>query len=157
LSPTFKLYVLKEFQRLKIDETAQKKDALAWNINRTLAKINYDLHTDAVRTHLIPPRIMMQQHGFVYASEADLLNVALFGATAKQWHLQNPSIKGNLRDHASTEQLLVLSNFENINAHLIKEGLPQEERLEKLNEIAIYQMALFTDNNKVKGLKKLSK
>ncbi len=155
LSPTFKLYVFKEFQRLKTAEAEQKQDVLEWSMKRTLAKINYHVHTEAVRRHLVPPRIAAQQHSFVYASEADLLNVALFGQTAKHWQVQNPTMKGNIRDHATTEQLLVLSNLENLNAHMIQEGFSQDERLQKLNEIAIYQMALFSDSKKTRLLKNL--
>lgn len=157
LSPTFKLYVIKEFQRLKTAEAEQSKDGLEWNFNRALAKINYDIHTDAVRSHLIPPRIAeAQKAGFVYANEADLLNLALFGVTAKQWKTTNPDLRGNLRDHATAEQLLVMANLENLNAHLIREGLSHDERLQKLNDVAIHQMTLLAASRKVERLKKLS-
>lgn len=156
VSPIFKLYLLKEFQRLKELEAEQSRGVLDWSVKRTLAKINYHIHTDAVQTHLIPPKVAAsKQAGIVYASEADLLNVALFGVTAKQWQLANPSKKGNIRDHATAEQLLVLANLENLNAHLIKERLAQDERLQKLNEVAIYQMALLSDPKIGGGLKKL--
>ena len=152
LSPLFKLYVVREFDRLKHEEYEQL--ALEWNVKRTLAKINYRIHTDAVKMHLIPPRISNpKQAGIVYASEADMLNIALFGFTAKQWQAMNSELKGNVRDYASAEQLLVLANLENLNAHFIKEGLSQDERLEKLNEVAIYQMGLLADPGVTKGLK----
>ncbi len=154
LSPLFKLYVVREFDRLKNEE--HERLALDWNLKRTLAKINYRFHADAVKMHLIPPRVSGSKlAGLVYASEADLLNVALFGVTAKQWQLANPDLKGNLRDFASTEQLLVLANLENLNAHFIKEKLSQDERLEKLNEVAIYQMALLADPVTTAGLRQL--
>lgn len=156
LSPTFQLYIAKEFQRLKKEESEQRKESLEWSIKRTLTKINYRIHTDAVKMHLIPPRISDgKQDGIVYASEADLLNLALFGMTAKQWQGLNPELKGNVRDYASTEQLLVLANLESLNAHLIKEGLSQDERLQKLNEVAIYQMELLSEPKTVKSLEQL--
>lgn len=156
LSPPFQLYLIQEFQRLKEQEAKETKQALDWDLKRTLAKVNYRIHTDAVKMHLIPPRITnAKQAGIVYASEADILNAALFGMTAKQWQLQNPTLKGNIRDYATAEQLLVLANLENLNAHLIKEGLAQDERLQKLNEVAIYQMELLSEPKAVKGLKKL--
>lgn len=154
LSPLFKLYVVREFDRLKNQE--YERLALEWNVKRTLAKINYRIHTDAVKTHLVPPRVSTsKQAGIVYASEGDLLNVALFGVTAKQWQAMNPNQKGNIRDYATAEQLLVLANLENLNAHLIKERLSQDERLQKLNEVAIHQMALLSDPKIGGGLKKL--
>ena len=156
LSPTFQLYIAKEFQRLKREEFEAKKEIQDWSLKRTLAKINFQFHTDAVKFHLIPPKIDgSKAAGLVYASEADLLNVALFGVTAKQWQTMNPTLKGNLRDHATTEQLLVLANLENLNAHLIKEKMAQDERLEKLNEVAIYQMALLADPKTLHGLKEI--
>lgn len=143
LSPTFKLYVFKEFQRLKEIETKENKQALAWNLNRTLSKVNYIIHTDAVKQHLIPPRIAgTKLEGLYYATEADLLNLALFGTIAKEWKLVNPTSKGNMRDYATTEQLLVLANLENLNAEYIKLGFGKEERLQRLNEVAIHQMSL---------------
>ncbi len=132
LSPTFQLYLIKEFQRLKEIESEQQKEALDWNLKRTLAKVNYRVHTDAVKMHLIPPKLTQtKQEGIVYASEADILNLALFGMTAKEWKLQNPEVKGNIRDYATVEQLLVLVNLENLNAHFIQEKIPQVERLRK--------------------------
>ncbi len=156
VSPIFKLYLLKEFQRLKELEAEQSRGVLDWSVKRTLAKINYHIHTDAVKMYLIPPKILAsKQAGIVYASEADLLNVALFGVTAKQWQTANPDQKGNIRDYATAEQLLVLANLENLNAHFIKEGLAQDERLEELNEVAIYQMALLADPKIGRGMKQL--
>lgn len=154
MSPVFKLYLIKEFQRIKAFEAEQKKESLDWNLKRTLAKVNYRVHTDAVKTYLIPPRLdKTKQEGIVYASEADLLNVALFGLTAKQWKEINPTLKSNIRDYATAEQLLVLVNLENLNAHFIKEGANQKDRLRKLNEVAIYQMELFADTSTLKLLK----
>lgn len=145
ISPAFQLLVITEFQRLKAIEAEEQKEALDWNLKRTLAKVNYRVHTDAVKMHLIPPRIAgTNQEGIAYASEADILNLALFGVTAKQWREANPDLKGNIRDHATTEQLLVLVNLENLNAHFIKDGLAKDERLVKLNEIAIYQLQLLS-------------
>lgn len=138
LSPEFKLYLIKEFQRLK-DEEAHTA-SLEWNFQRTLAKINYKIHTDAIKQHLIPPRLTKAQTSAVYASEADLLNVALFGMTAAEWRQANPEQSGNMRDAATLEQLVVLSNLESINAVLIHQGLVPSERLAQLNGIAITQM-----------------
>lgn len=138
LSPEFKLYLIKEFQRLK-DEEAKNK-TLEWSFQRTLAKVNYKIHTDAIKAQLIPPRLSQAQTSFIYASEADLLNVALFGSTAAQWRQTHPEHTGNLRDAATLEQLVVLSNLESINAVLIYQGLAAAERLEQLNAIAITQM-----------------
>jgi len=151
VSVEFKLYLIKEFQRLKDDENDRLQ--LGWNLQRTLAKINYRIHTDAIKETLIPPTITKAQASLVYATEADLLNVALFGQTAKQWREAYPEAEGNLRDHAPLEQLVVLTNLESLNSVLIRQGLPQPERLLKLNEIAITQMrSLLTDTN-VKRLK----
>ena len=141
LSPEFKLYLIKEFQRLKEQEFQQ----LGWDIRRNLAKVNYLIHTDAIRENLIPETLSAQQISFVYASEADLLNVALFGVTARQWRDANPGLKGNLRDHADIHQLVCLANLESMNAHFISEGLPQSERLQKLNELAIRQMRVLVE------------
>ncbi len=139
LNPTFKLYVIKEFQRLKQEETK----ALDWQIKRTLSKVNYRIHTDAVKNHLIPLKIQDTKfEGLYYASEADLLNLAIFNITAKEWRETNPDLKGNMRDYATVEQLLVLSNMENLNAEFIKMGISKEDRLTKLNDVAIYQMQL---------------
>ena len=142
ISPEFKIYLIKEFQRLKEDEN--RRLSLAWNLNRTLAKINYRIHTDAIQSHLIPPEVTQKQAAITYASEADLLNVALFGLTASQWRDANPGKDGNMRDHASLEQLLVLANLEIMNAELIHMALPQSDRLKRLNAIAIRQMQTLT-------------
>lgn len=138
ISIEFKLYIIKEFQRLKADENDRLK--LEWNLQRTLAKVNYHIHTDAIKENLIPKELNKTQISFVYANEADLLNMALFGFTAKQWRDVNPDKAGNVRDYATIEQLVVLSNLESINAVLINQGLPQSERLKQLNQIAITQM-----------------
>ncbi|TAD85115.1 MAG: KilA-N domain-containing protein [Bacteroidetes bacterium] len=150
LSPEFKLYLIKEFQRLKEDENNSLK--LEWNLQRTLAKVNYHIHTDAIKEKLIPATITPKQASFTYATEADLLNVALFGTTAAVWRTVNPTLDGNIRDHATIEQLVVLSNLESINAVLIHQGLIQQERLLQLNQIAITQMKSLVN---AKGLKKL--
>jgi len=141
ISVEFKLYLIKEFQRLKEQEFQQ----LGWDIRRNLAKVNYLIHTDAIRENLIPDTLTAQQISFVYASEADLLNVALFGVTARQWREANPGLKGNIRDHANVHQLVCLANLESMNAHFIAEGLPQSERLPKLNELAIRQMHVLVE------------
>ncbi len=138
LSPEFKLYLIKEFQRLKEEE--YRTQSLEWNLQRTLAKVNYKIHTDAIKDKLIPPRITKTQSNFIYANEADLLNVALFGTTAGEWRQRNTGKAGNLRDYAALEQLVVLSNLESINAVLIHQGLAQPERLRQLNDIAINQL-----------------
>ena len=151
LSPEFKLYLIKEFQRLK--EAEIQHQHLEWNLQRTLAKINYRIHTDAIKETLIPSILTNQQKSYIYADEADLLNVALFGKTAKQWRDENPKSKGNIRDEATIEQLVVLSNLESINSVLIKQGLSQSDRLEKLNQIAISQMKSLLTNPAVKKLK----
>ena len=156
ISPPFQLYLIQEFQRLKEQEALENKEALDWNLKRTLAKVNYRIHTDAVKMHLIPPRLAGTKHeGVVYASQADILNLALFGVTAKQWREANPNLKGNIRDYATAEQLLVLVNLENLNAYFIKEGLAPDERLDKLNEVAIYQMQLLSDPKVLQGFKQL--
>lgn len=142
VSVEFKLYLIKEFQRLKDDENHRL--SLAWDLNRTLSKLNYRIHTDAVKTHLIPAAVTPAQAAFTYATEADLLNVALFGQTARQWRDANPTLDGNMRDHATIEQLLVLANIEGINAELIHMGLPSADRLLRLNQIAIRQMQVLT-------------
>ncbi len=153
LSPTFQLYLIKEFQRLKEIETKEKQETLDWSLKRTLAKINYRVHSDAVKTYLIPPKVSETNlEGLYYANEADILNVALFGMTAKEWRETSPNAKGNIRDEATTEQLLVLSNLENINAEFIKSGMDKKERLRRLNETAIHQMGLFVDINPLKQL-----
>jgi len=151
ISIEFKLYIIKEFQRLKDDENNRLK--LNWDLHRTLAKVNYQIHTDAIKENLIPAEITKQQANSVYASEADILNVALFGMTAKQWRDCNPDKKGNIRDYAIIEQLVVLSNMESINALLIQQGLPQNERLIQLNKVAVTQMKSLVENKAVKKLK----
>ncbi len=151
LSPSFKLYLIKEFQRLKDDESSRLK--LEWNFQRTLAKINYHIHTDAIKDNLIPLELTKQQTSFVYANEADMLNVALFGKTAQQWRNEFPEAEGNIRDMATIEQLVVLSNMESINAVLIHQSMPQNERLIQLNKIAIMQMKSLLQYNNMKGLK----
>jgi hypothetical protein len=138
ISPEFKIYLVKEFRRLKDEENNRLK--LDWNLQRTLAKINYRIHTDAIKETLLPPAITKAQASTIYASEADLLNVALFGQTAKQWRDAHPDAEGNIRDHAPLEQLVVLTNLESLNSVLIRQGLPQPERLTMLNGIAISQM-----------------
>jgi hypothetical protein len=152
LSSEFKFFLIKEFQRLKDDE--QQRLSLEWNLQRTLSKINYRIHTDAIKEEIIPKTVTREQAMFIYANEADLLNVALFGKTAAQWRSQNPAEKGNIRDFATLEQLVVLSNMESINALLIRQGLPQGERLVQLNSVAITQMKSLVDNqNLTKRLK----
>ncbi len=150
ISIEFKLYIIKEFQRLKNDENNRLQ--LEWNLQRTLSKINYRIHTDAIRENIVPNLISKSQINFVYANEADLLNVALFGKTAKQWKEENIHSKGNIRDTASIEQLVVLSNMESINALLIDQGLSQKERLVQLNKVAIRQMKSLLENESFKKI-----
>ncbi len=142
LSPEFKLYLIKEFQRLKEEEN--RRLSLDWNLNRALSKLNYRIHTDAVKEHIVPAAITPEQANFAYANEADMLNVALFGQTARQWCKANPKLKGNMRDHADINQLLVLANLESMNAEFICMGLSRAERLTRLNEIAIRQLKSLT-------------
>ena len=149
ISVEFELYVVKEFQRLK----DQEQKELGWTAKRELAKINYHIHTDAVKRHLIPPKVTSNQLSLIYANEADVLNVALFGKTAKEWRELNPEKKGNIRDYASINELICLSNMENLNAVMINEGMAQVERLKKLNEIAIWQMTILTEVESRKLLK----
>ena len=149
VSPLFKLYLLKEFQRLKEDEQKQ----IGWSAKRELTKINYHIHTDAIKQNLIPVELTAAQTAFVYANEADVLNMALFGITAKQWRHENPALKGNIRDYASMNELICLSNLENINALFIKDNLSQTERLVKLNQIAIQQMRVLHEVESRKLLK----
>jgi len=151
LSPEFKYYLISEFERLKIDE--QHTKSLEWNLQRTLSKINYRIHTDAIKEHIIPNVVTKEQITYTYAEEADLLNVALFGMTAKQWRDANPNVKGNIRDVATLEQLVVLSNMESINALLIQQQLTQGERLVQLNKVAITQMRSLVENRNLKRLK----
>ena len=151
LSAEFKFYLIKEFQRLKNEENDRLK--LEWNLQRTIAKINYGIHTDAIKENLIPKEITKRQAGLVYANEADLLNVALFGITAKEWRDNNPGQKGNIRDYATLEQLVVLSNMESINALLIQQGLSQGDRLIQLNSVAITQMKSLIEDKAIKKIK----
>ena len=149
VSPQFKLYLLREFQRLKEEE----QKLLGWSAKRELAKINYRIHTDAIKQNLIPQELTPAQKSFVYADEADMLNVAMFGKTAREWREENPNLKGNIRDYASINQLICLSNMENLNAVFINEGLAQSERLEKLNKIAIQQMKVLENVDDKRFLK----
>ncbi len=151
LSPEFQIYLINEFQRLKSAENDRLQ--LEWNFQRTLAKVNYQIHTDAVKEKLIPKTLSKSQIGAVYASEADLLNMALFTKTAKQWREENPDKDGNIRDHATIEQLVVLSNLESINAMLIHQGLEQPERLTQLNAMAITQMTSLLQSKNIQKLK----
>ena len=151
LSPEFELYLITEFERLKTEE--QERLSSGWNLQRTLAKINYHIHTDAIKEHLIPNVVSDKQKSITYANEADLLNVALFGKTAAEFRTKNPDAKGNIRDEATLEQLVVLSNLESINALLIRDGLSQGDRLEKLNKIAIEQLKSLLSHKSIKKLK----
>ncbi len=151
LSPTFQLYVIKEFQRLKEDEA--KQQSLEWDVKRIMAKASYPIHTEAVRQHLIPPKIVRtKMEGLYFANEADLLNLALFGMTAKDWKQQNPDAKGNIRDHATHEQLLVLSLLQGLNAKLMEWGSDAQQRLELLNKAAIEWMEVVLNSGSLKGL-----
>lgn len=150
ISPEFKLFLIVEFQRLKDDESVRLKQD--WNLQRTLSKINYRIHTDAVRDALIPPTVTQAQAGLTYASEADVLNVALFGKTARQWRTENPNADGNIRDHATLEQLVIITNLESLNAVLIRQGLPATQRILQLNEIAIIQMRTLLGDPGIKRL-----
>ncbi|WP_195621745.1 KilA-N domain-containing protein [Bacteroides clarus] len=145
ISVPFKLYLIEEFQRLKTEEQRQ----LGWSVKRELSKINYRIHTDAIKQNLIPPEVTPAQASIIYANEADVLNVAMFGMTAKQWRETNPDLKGNIRDYATVNELICLSNMENLNAVFIEQGMTQRERLVKLNQIAIHQMNILgnSDNN----------
>lgn len=151
LSPEFKYYLIREYQRLKEEEQKQ----FGWSAKRELAKINYRIHTDAIKQNLIPPELTQQHKSFVYSDEADMLNVAMFGITAKQWRDANPELTGNIRDYATINQLICLSNMENLNAVFINDGIPQTERLERLNKIAIQQMKILEsiENNDSKLLR----
>ena len=151
ISIEFKLYIIKEFQRLKEDENDRLN--LTWNLNRTLSKINYRIHTDAIKQTIIPENITKEQAQFIYANEADVLNVALFGKTAKQWRTENPTAEGNIRDQATIEQLLVLTNIESMNAEFIRMEISQSDRLLKLNQIAIIQLQSLTTNPNIQKLK----
>src|SRR5574344_899740 len=144
ISAEFKIYLVKEFQRLKEQEQKQ----LGWNIRRNLTKLNYKIHTDAIKQKLIPKELTSKQINFIYASEADILNVALFGMTEKEWRENNPKLEGNIRDYADINQLVCLANMESLNAHFIEECLPQTDRLRKLNQLAINQMKILNTNTK---------
>ena len=148
ISPKFKLLLIKEFERLKAEEQKQ----IGWNAKRELSKINYKIHTDAIKNNLVPKELTKNQINFVYAEEADVLNMALFGMTAKEWRNKNPNLNGNIRDYATMNELICLANLENLNSVFINEGLKQSERLEKLNKIAISQMQILNDTD-VKNLK----
>ena len=148
ISPKFKLLLIKEFERLK--ENEQKE--LGWNVKRELSKINYKIHTNAVKQNLLPVALTKEQINFVYAEEADVLNVALFGITAKEWRKNNKNLKGNIRDYATINELICLSNLENLNSVFINEGMKQSERLIKLNRVAIYQMSILNETD-IKYLK----
>ena len=150
ISVPFKLYLIEEFQRLKTEE----QKLLGWSAKRELSKINYRIHTDAIKTHLLPAEITREQASYVYADEADVLNVAMFGKTARQWREENPDLKGNIRDYASINELICLSNMENLNAVFIEHGMPQSERLVKLNQIAIHQMSILESDNTDRNLLK---
>lgn len=150
ISPEFKVYIVKEFQRLKEEEQKQ----LGWSAKRELSKINYRIHTDAIKHNLIPAEITKAQASIIYANEADVLNVAMFGMTAKQWRDANPNLKGNIRDYASINELICLSNMENLNAVFIEQGMPQQERLIKLNQIAIHQMSVLESGDNDRKLLK---
>jgi len=149
ISPEFKIYLVREFQRLK----EQEQEILSWSAKRELAKINYHIHTDAIKHNLIPDELTKKQISIIYANEADVLNIALFGLTAKQWRETNPDTKGNIRDYATINQLICLSNMENLNAFFINESLLQKERLIKLNQIAIHQMQILEEAGSRKQLK----
>jgi len=145
ISPEFKIYLIKEFQRLKDEENDRLN--LNWNLSRTLAKVNYHIHTDAIKENLIPPDLTKSKQSYIYASEADLLNLSLFGQTAKDWRDQNPNQEGNLRDYATLEQLIVLTNLESLNSVLIKQGIVPDERLKILNKTAIEQITVLLKQN----------
>jgi hypothetical protein len=149
ISPEFKIYLIREFQRLKEEEQKQ----LGWSAKRELAKINYRIHTNAVKQNLVPAELTPRQVSIVYASEADVLNIALFGMTAKEWREANPALEGNIRDYATINELICLSNMESLNAVFISENLPQRERLIKLNKIAIEQMRILSEVEQRKLLK----
>lgn len=150
ISPKFQLLLVKEYQRLKTEE----QKLLGWSAKRELSKINYRIHTDAIKTHLLPAEITREQASYVYADEADVLNVAMFGKTARQWREENPDLKGNIRDYASINELICLSNMENLNAVFIEQSMPQSERLIKLNQIAIHQMQILESGDNDRKLLK---
>ena len=148
ISPKFKLLLIKEFERLKAEEQQQ----LGWNAKRELSKINYRIHTDAIKQNLVPMELTKEQINYIYAEEADVLNMALFGMTAKEWRSNNPKLNGNIRDYATINELICLANLENLNAVFINDGLKQSERLERLNKIAISQIKILNDSD-IKYLK----
>ena len=150
ISPEFKIYIVKEFQRLK----AEEQRLLGWSAKRELSKINYRIHTDAIKQNLVPAEVTSAQASIIYANEADVLNVAMFGVTAKQWHEANPDLKGNIRDYATINELICLSNMENLNAVFIEQGLTQGDRLVKLNQIAIHQMSVLESGDNDRKLLK---
>ena len=150
VSPEFKLYIIKDYQRLKTDEGHRHE--LDWNVKRILSKANYRIHTDAIKENLIPPELPKNRQGFVYADEADVLNVALFGTTAAEWKRDNPTLKGNMRDAASIAELLVLANLENVNALLIQQGRPQGDRLQTLRTMAVEQLTKLASSKSVQEL-----
>lgn len=152
ISPEFKLYIVTEFKRLKQKEQI----GLGWNLKRTLSKINYNIHTDAIKNHLIPKEVTQKQINVIYANEADIINVALFGMTAKEWRDKNPDKEGNIRDYANVAELVCLVNLENLNSVYINEGINQSDRLVKLNSIAIHQMTLLTVDNRIKKLEDIT-
>ena len=150
ISPEFKVYLIREFQRLKEEE----QKIIGWSAKRELSKVNYRIHTDAIKQNLIPNEVSERQMSFIYANEADVLNVALFGITAKEWREENPELKGNIRDYATINQLICLANLENLNALFINDGVPQSERLKKLNQIAIQQMGILENSEDARKLLK---
>lgn len=154
VSPEFKLYIIKDYQRLKGDENS--KLSLEWNVNRVLSKLNYRIHTDSIKENLISNDLTNKEIAFTYANEADVLNVALFGKTAREWRNGNPDAKGNIRDYATIEQLIVLVNLENLNANFIKKGMEQRQRLMELNKIARTQLKSLLNNKNIKALKGLN-
>ena len=154
ISAEFKLYIIKDYQRLKADEN--RRLALGWNLNRTLAKINYRIHTDAIKEMLIPPDISPRQQSITYANEADVLNIAMFGMTAKEWRQAHPDAKGNIRDEANLQQLIVLANLESINAELIRHGVPQTERLLRLNASAKQMMQSLISDHRIEEIRQLN-
>ena len=144
IDTSFKLYLIKEFERLKANEAYQNK--IEWNVRRSISKTNYKIHTDSIKENIVP-KLTDKQKQYIYADEADVLNVALFGMTAKEWRNSNPNLEGNIRDHADILHLIVLSNLENLNAKMIEDGISQKERLEKLNKIAIKQLSILYNDN----------
>jgi len=155
ISVEFEMYVIKDYQRLKSDENS--RISLEWNVKRMLSKVNYKLHTDAIKDNLIPPELSAEQKSHIYADEADVLNIALFGRTAADWRRLNSDKRGNIRDDATIEQLLVLANLENVNALYINKGVPQGQRITELNRLAREQMSAMLNNKSVDSLKRLSK